>query len=255
LPLDGVLKILLGKILERDQSKRVCCKFIILEMSHLPLPETVETRPTALRILLVEDDPVMRMGLKQLLEAQPHITIVGEAADGYSAIDSVATLGPDLALIDIGLPQLDGIEATRQIRAQFPNVRILILTSHIEETEIIAALSCGADGYCIKGVSLQQLLAAITVIQAGAGYLDPQIARTVIAHLQPAPQTPPNMLLSPRESEILKLLVEGHTNPEIAGMLYLSLSTVKAHIRSIMNKLTVDDRVQAAVVALRSGLV
>jgi two-component system, NarL family, response regulator LiaR len=208
-----------------------------------------------LKILLVEDDPVMRMGLKQLLTAQPHISIVGEAADGYSAIETVAKLNPDLALIDIGLPQMDGIEATRQIRTQYPDVRILMLTSHTEETEIIAALSCGADGYCIKGTSIEQLLAAITVIQTGAVYLDPLIARTVIAHLQPAKPTDSSVMLSPRELEILKLLVDGHTNPEIAEMLYLSLSTVKAHIRSIMNKLAVDDRVQAAVVALRVGLV
>jgi two-component system, NarL family, response regulator LiaR len=208
-----------------------------------------------LKILLVEDDPVMRMGLKQLLTAQPHISIVGEAADGYSAIETVAKLNPDLALMDIGLPQMDGIEATRQIRTQCPAVRILMLTSHTEETEIIAALSCGADGYCIKGTSIEQLLAAIAVIQTGAVYLDPLIARTVIAHLQPAQPTDPPVMLSPRELEILKLLVDGHTNPEIAEMLYLSLSTVKAHIRNIMNKLAVDDRVQAAVVALRAGLV
>jgi two-component system, NarL family, response regulator LiaR len=208
-----------------------------------------------LNVLIVEDDPVMRMGLKQFLEAHSPITIAGEAADGYSAIDAVRQLNPDLVIMDVGLPQLDGIEATRQIRAESLMTRILVLTSHEEETEIIAALSCGADGYCIKGTSLQQLLSAIAVVQEGAVYLDPQIARAVIAHLQPPRFKTSQIDLSPRELEILKLIVDGRSNPEIAEMLYLSLSTVKAHIRSIMNKLAVDDRVQAAVVALRSGLV
>jgi two-component system, NarL family, response regulator LiaR len=224
-------------------------------MTKIPLQEPLNSQPSPLKILIVEDDPVMRMGLKQFLELNPQITIVGEAADGYAAIDAVTETDPDLVLVDVGLPQLDGIEATRQIKAKHPAVRILIVTSHEEETEIIAALSCGADGYCIKGTSLQQLLAAIAVVQEGAVYLDPQIARAIITHLQPPRRNVPLAKLSPRELEILKLLVEGCTNPEIAAMLFLSLSTVKAHIRSIMNKLAVDDRVQTAVVALRSGLV
>jgi two-component system, NarL family, response regulator LiaR len=215
--------------------------------------------PPPLKILIVEDDPLMRMGLKQFLETQPQLMVIGEAADGYAAVEAFTQAKPDrlphLVIIDLGLPQLDGIETTRQIREQSSESRILILTSHEEETEIIAALSCGADGYCIKGTSLQQLLKAIAVVEDGAVYLDPQIARTVIAHLQPARQSNSQVVLSPRELEVLKLIVEGHTNPEIAEMLYLSLSTVKAHIRSTMNKLAVDDRVQAAVVALRSGLV
>jgi two-component system, NarL family, response regulator LiaR len=208
-----------------------------------------------LRIAIFEDDPLIRLGLKQFLAAQSQIEIVGEAADGYSAIEIIRQIDIDLVIMDVGLPQLDGIEATRQIKLEFPNVRVLMLTSHEEETEIIAALSCGADGYCIKGTSLTQLIVAIAVVQEGAVYLDPQIARAVISHLQPPRLKTSQIVLSPRELEILKLLVEGRSNPEIAEMLYISLSTVKAHIRSIMNKLAVEDRVQAAVVALRSGLV
>jgi two-component system, NarL family, response regulator LiaR len=224
-------------------------------MTKPPLPELLDAQIAPLRILIVEDDPLMRMGLKQFLETHPQISIAGEAADGYSAIEAIGQMAPDLVMMDVGLPQLDGIEATRQIKAEFPAVRILMLSSHEEETEIIAALSSGADGYCIKGTSSQQLLGAISVVQNGAVYLDPQIARAVIAHLQPPRFNTAQVTLSPRELEILNLLVEGRSNPEIAAMLYLSLSTVKAHIRSIMNKLAVDDRVQAAVVALRSGLV
>jgi two-component system, NarL family, response regulator LiaR len=217
--------------------------------------DPLSPQPLPLNILLVEDDPVMRMGLKQIFETNPQFAIAGEAIDGYSAIDAVGKILPDLVLMDIGLPQLDGIEATRQIKLKFPNVRVLMLTSHNAEMEIIAALSCGADAYCIKGTSLHQLFGAIAVVKEGAMYLDPQIARVAIAHLQPCYPNSADVNLSPREMEILKLIVEGCSNPEIARMLYISLSTVKAHIRSIMNKLVVDDRVQAAVVALRSGLV
>jgi two-component system, NarL family, response regulator LiaR len=225
------------------------------KMTKTPFHESLNSEFSPLKILIVEDDPLMQMGLKQFLTTHPQIAIAGEATDGYSAIDTVREIQPDIVLMDVGLPQLDGIEATRQIKAEFPGVRVLILTSHEEETEIVAALSCGADGYCIKGTSLQQLLGAIAVVREGAVYLDPQIARAVIAHLQPPRGKSSQIALSPRELEILNLLVEGRTNPEIAQMLYLSLSTVKAHIRSIMNKLAVSDRVQAAVVALRSGLV
>jgi two-component system, NarL family, response regulator LiaR len=227
------------------------------------MPEILNSHLEPLKIVLVEDDPVMQMGLMQFLSAHSAIEIVGKAADGYAAIAIVSQLQPDLVIMDVGLPQLDGIEATQQLKIKLPNVRILMLTSHTEETEIIAALSCGADGYCIKGTSLQQLLNAIAVVQEGAIYLDPQIARIVIAQLQPPRLASPSSVgsqtpkveLSSRELEILKLLVEGHTNPEIAALLHLSLSTVKVHIRNIMSKLAVDDRVQAAVVALRSGLV
>jgi two-component system, NarL family, response regulator LiaR len=222
-------------------------------MMKIPVPELPDSTP--LKIAIFEDDPLIRLGLKQFLSAQPQLEIVGEAEDGYGAIECIRQQQIDLAIMDVGLPQLDGIEATRQIKLEFPQMRVLMLTSHEEETEIIAALSCGADGYCIKGTSLQQLIGAIAVIKDGAVYLDPQIARAVISHLQPPRIKTAQIVLSPRELEILKLLVEGQSNPEIAERLYVSLSTVKAHIRSIMNKLAVDDRVQAAVVALRSGLV
>ncbi|NJP12513.1 MAG: response regulator transcription factor [Leptolyngbyaceae cyanobacterium RU_5_1] len=208
-----------------------------------------------LQLLIVEDDPVMRLGLEQFFADYPQLIIVGQATDGYSGIEAARRLNPDLVVMDIGLPQLDGIEATRQIKAVFPEMRVLMLTSHNTETEMIAALSSGADAYCIKGTSLTRLLSAIAAIQDGAVYLDPQIARTVVAHLHPPAHVGPTAQLSPRELEILKLIIEGQMNPEIAQTLYLSLSTIKSHIRSIMNKLAVDDRVQAAVVALRSVLV
>lgn len=209
----------------------------------------------SLRVLIVEDDPMMQLGLEQSLEDYSELTIVDQASDGYLGVEAALKHRPDLIVMDIGLPRLDGIAATQQIKAALPNVRVVMLTSHTSETEIIAALSSGADAYCIKGADVTRLIAAIAAAAEGATYLDPQIARRVIEHLKP-PMTDNTIgQLSQRELEVLKLMVEGMSNPEIAAKLYLSPNTVKTHVRGIMNKLAVDDRVQAAVVALRSGLV
>lgn len=198
---------------------------------------------------------MMQLGLTQALEDYPTFVIVGQANDGYSGVELALSLKPDVIVMDIGLPRLDGIAATQQIRAKLPDVRVVILTSHTTETEIIAALSSGADAYCVKGAEVERLVAAIEAAQEGAVYLDPQIARRVIEHLKPPMPATPIGQLSARELDVLKLMVEGYSNPEIANALYLSPNTVKTHIRGIMNKLAVDDRVQAAVVALRAGLV
>lgn len=215
-------------------------------------PET-ESKP--IRILIVEDDPMMQLGLEQSLSAQPQYTLVGQAEDGYLGVEAALRLKPDVVVMDIGLPRKDGIAATQEIKAALPDVRVVMLTSHTAETEIIAALSSGADGYCVKGASIDRLLSAISAAIEGASYLDPQIARRVIEHLKPPTPSDNIGQLSQRELEVLKLMVEGKSNPEIAAELYLSTNTVKTHVRGIMNKLSVDDRVQAAVVALRNGIV
>jgi two-component system, NarL family, response regulator LiaR len=160
-----------------------------------------------------------------------------------------------LVVMDIGLPRLDGIAATQQIKAALPETHVVMLTSHQTETEIIAALSSGADAYCIKGATVERLLSAISAAVEGATYLDPQIARKVIENLKVPSSKGNNANLSQRELDVLRLMVDGLSNPEIADKLYLSPNTIKTHVRGIMNKLSVDDRVQAAVVALRSGLV
>jgi DNA-binding NarL/FixJ family response regulator len=207
-----------------------------------------------MRILIVEDDPLMQLGLEQALNEQTDITVIGQAGDGYSAVQQALALEPDVILMDIGLPGLDGIAATKQIKTQLPNVHIVMLTSHTLQTEVIAALASGADAYCIKGASLERLLGAIDAAKDGATYLDPQIARLVIDQLYP-PIPPTLAHLSERELDVLKLIVQGKSNHEIGEELYLSINTIKTHVRGIMNKLLVDDRVQAAVIALRSGLV
>lgn len=210
-----------------------------------------------MQILIVEDDPLMQLGLEQALSEYPDFEIIGQADDGYVGVQQALELQPDLVVMDIGLPCLDGIAATKQIKEKSPQIHVVILTSHTLQTEVIAALSSGADAYCIKGASLERLLAAIEAAKDGATYLDPQIARLVLDNLKPpTPELNQNIaLLSERELEVLKLIVEGKSNNEIAENLYLSTNTIKTHVRGIMNKLAVDDRVQAAVVALRSGLV
>jgi DNA-binding NarL/FixJ family response regulator len=220
-----------------------------------------EPKGLPLRILIVEDDPMMRIGLKHTLCAQPQIEIVGMAEDGYLGVEAALTLQPDVVVMDVGMPHMDGIAATQEIKRTLPNVKVVMLTSHTSQTEVIAALSSGAEGYCVKGTRAEQLVKAIDVVHEGATYLDSQVAQSVIDQLKPpapatksTPSIPPGAL-SERELEVLRLIVEGYSNPEIAKTLYLSEHTVKTYVRGIMHKLLVNDRVQAAVAALRSGLV
>ncbi|WP_413161280.1 response regulator [Capilliphycus salinus ALCB114379] len=210
-----------------------------------------------MRVLIVEDDPMMQLGLEQVLSEWTDIDLIGVVDDGYLGVETALNQQPDLILMDIGLPRMDGIEATQKIKQALPKTRIVMLTSHTAETEVIAALSSGADAYCIKGASVERLYGAIKAASEGATYLDPQVAKYLVKHLQPStPQNDcKNSNLSPREFDVLKLMVEGKTNVQIAEELYLSPNTIKTHVRGIMNKLSVDDRVQAAVTALRSGLV
>jgi len=215
-------------------------------------PPSVER---SLRILIVEDDPMIQLGLERILSGYDRFQIVEIVDDGFLGVKAALQHQPDLIIMDIGLPRKDGIAATEEIKRQLPQVRVVMLTSHTDRTEVLAALASGADAYCVKGASIDQMLAAITAAEAGAAYLDPQVARSVLDNLKPAT---PNLTvgqLTEREMDVLKLLVEGKNNTEIGGALYLSPNTVKTHVRGIMNKLAVDDRVQAAVVALRAGLV
>jgi two-component system, NarL family, response regulator LiaR len=220
----------------------------------MPTLESIDS--PIVRIVIVEDDPMMQLGLEQSFQDYPHMQIVAQAEDGLRGVAIVRQHQPDLVIMDIGLPRLDGIAATQQIKAERPQTRVVMLTSHTSETEIVAALSSGADAYCIKGTNIELLISAIEAALEGAVYLDPQIARKVLEHLRPPPPEAEKIgHLSPREMDVLQLLVQGLSNIEIAAALFLSPNTIKTHLRGIMNKLAVDDRVQAAVVALRSGLV
>lgn len=222
--------------------------FVWVAMSATPRTPT---------LLIVDDDPMMRLGLTAALSQQTNFILVGEATDGRQGIEQANALKPDIVLMDVGMPGVDGIEATQTIKAQLPQTRVVMLTSHTDETEIIAALSSGADAYCIKGTDVEALANAIRVAASGAAYLDPQIAQKVMQNLSPArPRNESNEgLLSDREREVLQLIVEGLSNTEIGQQLYLSPNTVKTYVKGIMNKLVVSDRVQAAVAAVRRGLV
>jgi two-component system, NarL family, response regulator LiaR len=214
------------------------------------------TKPDSqpLRIVIVEDDPLMQLGLQHALSRYPDFEIVGQEEDGRAGVKLVLELKPDLVIMDIGLPRLNGIDATQHIKAACPKTRIVVLTSHATERETILALASGADAYCIKGAQVTQIVDAITTVQSGAIYLDEKVRR-VVNQLKAAPIDSPTFELSDREMEVLKLLVEGQSNAAIAEALFLSESTIKANLRSIMTKFEVNDRVQVAVIALRSGLV
>jgi DNA-binding NarL/FixJ family response regulator len=216
------------------------------------------------RILLVDDHALIRRGMKGQFALEPGFSVVGEAYDGAQAIEVASQLQPDVILMDIDMPVMDGITATQQIKSDRPATRILALSAFDSDTQVMGMLAAGADGYCLKTIEWEQLIAVIQLILQGGAYLDPQIAQkvsrmfkpSVVAHIPPAaPELPPQQTLSPRELEILKLIAQGYSNQEIANQLYLSLGTVKSYVRMLLNKLSVDDRVQAAALAIREGLI
>ncbi len=214
-----------------------------------PMPDSIP-----LKILIVEDDPLMQLGLQHALNRHPSFEVVGQADDGETGVKLALDLKPDLVIMDIGLPRLNGLLATQQIKAVYPEIRIVVLTSHATERETILALANGADGYCIKGSQVKQIIDAIVAVQSGAMYLDEKV-RHVVTQLKGGVANASEFRLSQREMDVLKLVVEGQSNGAIAEALFLSESTIKSHLRSIMTKFDVHDRVQVAVVALRSGLI
>lgn len=219
----------------------------------------------SIKVLLVEDHTMIRMGTALVLEKANGIELIAEAEDGEQGIEIAKEVCPDVILMDIGLPVIDGIEATKQIKESSLHSKILIFTSRESDDDVFAALAAGADGYIMKGATPEQLTNAITAINEGTAWLDPAIARLVLSNVQrqtktvsaPAEiKTGKNSFgLTERELEVLGLIVEGLSNPEIAEKLVITRATAKAHVHSILQKLYVDDRTQAAVTAMREGLV
>lgn len=209
------------------------------------------------RVAIVEDHALTRAGVKTALEEGGDFEVVAEAADGRTGFDEIVRMRPDVAVLDIGLPGTDGIELTRRLRAELRDIRIVILTMHDLDNEILAALAAGADAYVVKASDPSNLLTAARVVADGGAYFDPQIAHVVLRHFgSPSPVPPPSdNPLTPREMEILRLVADGVGNQEIAQRLYLGLGTVKGHVRDILEKLSASDRTQAAVTALRRGLI
>lgn len=209
----------------------------------------------ARRVVLVEDHALTRAGLRTALDATDDLRVVAEASDGPSGLALVERERPDVAVIDIGLPGIDGIELTRRIRTVAPATRVAIFTVHDLETEVLAALSAGADAYSLKTSRPDQIVAAVRAAADGGVYFDPRIASAVMRHLGATRNVAVDSPLTPRETEVLRLIADGRGNAEIAKTLYIGLGTVKGHIRDILEKLAAADRTQAAVVALRRGLI
>lgn len=237
-----------------------------------------------IKLLLVEDHTLTRMGLKAALRRTNDLDVIGEAANGQEAIEQVEACHPDVVLMDVGMPILDGIQASREILDKHPEVRIIMLTQHDNDQDILASLAAGASGYCLKDVEPERLYTAIRSVSAGDLWLDATIARRVLkSYVAKSPSEPLSSVaspvaeqsasashahrsepvtehsymepLSPRELEVLSLIVDGLSNQQIADKLIISLPTAKTHVRNILNKLAVDDRTQAAVQAMRRGLV
>ena len=218
-----------------------------------------------INVLLVGDHELYRMGLSMLLEKADGITLCAEAADGADGIKKARELNPDVILMDIGLPNIDGIEATGRIKDFNPDVKILIFTSRDSDNDVFEAFKAGADGYIMKGATPEQTISAIKSVYEGIGWIDPAIARLVFSNLQrPEKQiisTPEikkstnSYGLTERELDVLELMVEGLSNPQIADKLVITRATAKAHVHSILQKLCVSSRTQATVTAMKEGLV
>jgi len=213
----------------------------------------------AIRVLLVDDDDLMRAGLKAVLSSDNRIDVVGEAPNGRAAIASVRALRPDLVLMDVRMPDLDGIAATRQILTGDAETRIVILTTFEDDEYIFGALNAGASGFLLKRTRPEELLAAVHTVAAGDSLLSPSVTRTVIARMahQPTPDlTGSDRLeeLTPREREVLALIARGLSNTEIAVQLVIEESTVKTHVKRILMKLRLRDRVQAVIFAYENGI-
>ncbi|WP_309732930.1 response regulator transcription factor [Chamaesiphon sp. OTE_75_metabat_556] len=203
-------------------------------------------------VLLVDDQNLIRQGLKALLELEPDLEVVGEAENGAVAIDRIKTLQPNVVLMDIRMPVMDGVTATKEICQQFPDVNILVLTTFDDDTYVAAAIRFGAKGYLLKDTPSEEIAAAIRAVALGYTHLAPgMIAKVISSQIDRDPITPPPELaeLTPRELEILKLIAAGANNREIAGQLYISEGTVKNHVTNILNRLGVRDRTQAAILA------
>lgn len=227
----------------------------------------------SITVLIVDDQEIVRVGLKVVLEKQvpglSNIEVIGVAIDGLDALEKLETQKPDVVVMDIGLPFMDGVETTRKVKSKYENIKVVMLTSHRDERHIFAALAAGADGYCLKETSGEQLCFAVRSVYEGAAWLDPLIARKLLSaslsnlkaldasaiKSQDTKESKKDIeSLSSRELDVLRLVTDGLTNQEIAEKLVLSVETIKTHMRHIMEKLRVSDRTQAAVKAMREGL-
>jgi DNA-binding NarL/FixJ family response regulator len=208
---------------------------------------------SAVRVLVVDDQALFREALGTLLDARPEVEVVGEAGDGHQALERAGELAPDVVLMDLHMPVLDGIAATRRLRVEQPGVRVLALTTFDDDEDVFAALRAGALGYLLKDVSADRLVEAVQAAARGESVLQPSVAAKVVARfaqLDDAPRARPQPLvvpLSDRELDVLRLLADGRSNREIATALFLAEGTVKNHVTNVLAKLGARDRTQAAL--------
>ncbi len=223
-----------------------------------------------MRVVLIEDHDLTRAGMRMTLQQGP-IEVVGEAANGEDGVQLVHDVSPDIAIVDVGLPGIDGIEVTRRIKEDQPDLKVVILTLRDSEQTVLAAFGAGADSYCMKDIEAIDLMSVLQTTYEGNAWIDPLVAKTVLTQMRTQPTATPtiaiqaaepgfsqileNSPLTEREMEVLQLIVEGRSNQDIADRLYITVGTVKTHVRNILSKLCADDRTQAAVLALRAGLV
>ena len=218
----------------------------------------------SIKILLVEDQKLMRIGIKSLFNDYPEMEVIGEAINGKEAVEKAKLIKPDIVLMDIGLSDISGIDATKQILENNNNVKVIMLTSHINEQELNDSLTAGANAYVIKDISTEFLMSIIRMVKTGAMWIDPQVVPFIrdknngvipSRQISRASFRQNHSNLTQREYEVLKLVVDGQSNSQIAKSLTISEHTAKAHVCNIIQKLVVDDRTQAAVKALKEGLV
>ncbi|GAA4679736.1 response regulator [Streptomyces buecherae] len=213
----------------------------------------------SVRVVLADDQPLVRTGLRVLMADTPDIVVVGEAATGAEAVRLAAEVAPDVVVMDIRMPELDGIEATRRLTADQPDVRSLILTTFDDDDSVYAALRAGASGFLVKDMALEAILDAIRVVAAGDGLIAPSVTRRLIEEFagrpEPAPPPPPPSGITDREREVLTLVGRGLSNAEIAGELCIAVATAKAHVARLFTKLGARDRVHLVIAAYEAGLV
>jgi len=206
-------------------------------------------------VIIVEDHAIVRQGLRTYLELQPDIEVVGEASNGVEAIALTRETLPDIVLMDLVMPQADGVEATRAITGLSPSTRVIVLTSFSEDEKVFASIKAGAQGYLMKDVLPSELVRAIRTVHRGDAQLDPEIARKLMQEFTNPQPTTPKHDLTERELEVLRLIAQGKSNKDISDDLVLSEKTVKTHVSNILQKLHLSDRTQAAVYALRQKIV
>jgi two-component system, NarL family, response regulator NreC len=210
-----------------------------------------------IRVLIADDHAIVRAGLRTLIHSEPTMELVGEAAGGYEAIDLIEKAQPEVLVLDLSMPDLDGIAVIKKIKPRFPTLRILILTIHEDEGLLRAALKSGASGYILKGAAESELISAIRLILRGKLYVDPSMVRKLLSDdIAPAVQPlPPTEALTPRETEVLKLIVQGYTNRQIGDELNISIRTAESHRANLSEKLGLHNRVELVRFAKEHGLI